>query len=770
MVIWPLSSIIEDSSLTVCVSYWGMFWIDASTKENAESSFASLGQQVGKGATFVAGIHWLSRCSKPWLLVIDNADDPDIDVSQYIPAGWNGHIIITTRNPGVMTHTTAGHIKFHGVDPEEAIDLLLRSAYPQDEQEYPNPQNRMLAQGIASELGFLALALVNAGTTIRCNVYTLERYLHYYLGHRREMMSYPRLKNADETNIITTWEIPFRRIIDRNASPEHRGAVQLRHVFAFMHFEFIPESVFLRSWNNVPRYEIPHANFPDIFQVESAWNEEAQARLRRAVRVLYNYSIVDHDPDKGVCSLHPVVQRWARDRLTESEQKKWLGCTTAVVAHCISPDLEASGQRYRRLLLPHIESCLRAMRSQHSSLPETAVQTTEMERFAWVYAENGLWKQARMLQRQVIDFRVRVLGRRHEDTIRAQCSLRSTYWNLFEIKSAVEVQLQVLQSRWWSRPSLAYWIAWPPWKPNHISYLLALNDLTHTLWLAGKRDLSKMAGERAVKGLMKHLGPEDPKTLTAMFNLARTYLHLGDQKTSHRLLLQVLVKRKHFFGLNHPDTLTTRNEVGMSLCAGRRHLAAAERLVTNVLKCRRKILGEEHAYTLWSVNDLSKVLCERGRLQNAVRILEETIPVAIRTLGEDHIGVSMTRSNLARAYSLSKRWTEAEENLRLLLNQIPSEHPDWFHAMSGYIHVQMKLGHVKDAENISIDIMDKVTRTKALTLDHPRTVIIAKQLSNIYRMQGRTDKIAASKKRIPAVMEHGELREHFNVLPVAGSI
>ena len=151
--------------------YWGVFWIDASSEENAENGFASLGQQVGKGATFASGKHWLSQCTKPWLLVIDNAGDPEMDVTKYFPVeGKGGHILITTRNPGAEIHATAGHLRFSGLDPEDAVSLLLKTAFSQDEAPSPQSDNLQTAQKIASELGYLALALAHAGTSIRRNI------------------------------------------------------------------------------------------------------------------------------------------------------------------------------------------------------------------------------------------------------------------------------------------------------------------------------------------------------------------------------------------------------------------------------------------------------------------------------------------------------------------------------------------------------------------------------------------------------------------------
>jgi hypothetical protein len=57
-----------------------------------------LASQANSVAKFVSRMHWLSNCSKPSPLVINHADDSDIDVSKSFPTGPKGHILTTTRN------------------------------------------------------------------------------------------------------------------------------------------------------------------------------------------------------------------------------------------------------------------------------------------------------------------------------------------------------------------------------------------------------------------------------------------------------------------------------------------------------------------------------------------------------------------------------------------------------------------------------------------------------------------------------------------------
>lgn len=634
------------------------------------------------------------------------------------------------------------------MDPEEATTLLLKSAHLFSSGT-SNSQAEGLAREIASELGYLALALNHAGATIRRNIYTLDRYLHYYLGYRRMMISYSHINTVEDANIFTTWEIPFRRI-EARASIEYRDAVDLMHIFAFMHFESIPESIFQAFWNSANETETSSTSYPVILQNLSMLNEEALARLRRAFRVLCDYSIIDYDPDKKSCSLHPVVHTWARNRLTPDEFARWLGCTTAMLAHCISPNLEVSGRQFRRQLLSHIDEVLRMIHQLYSSFPKTTKQAAELDKFASVYAENGLWKQARSLRRKVIDLRAQKLGRRHTDTLKAKKGLADIYWNLFEVESCIKIQFDVLKSHWLNRPSLLNWIIWPPWKPDHVPYCIALSDLAQSLWLAGKLDLSKQAGERALQGLLRHLGPDDPKTLNAMFNLGRTYHHLREYNQSYKYLVCVVKKRKHFFGPDHPDTLMARSELGTSYRAlGRMNLA--EKLIENVLEARKRTLGEEHAYTLWSVNDLSKILCDRGRSEKAMTMLEDIIPVVTRTLGEDHVGMIMTRSNLARAYAICKRWSDASDILRDLCKVISVDHPDWVNNMCGYIHVRVKMGLLEETEEDCKRLLEAITVRKVIALHDPLTFGVAETMVRIYEKTGREKEIIALQMQLPGL-------------------
>ncbi|KAI0904413.1 hypothetical protein F4823DRAFT_214058 [Ustulina deusta] len=733
--------------------YWGVFWIDCSTESNAEDGFGTLGVLAGKGAQPGAGQAWLSHLPDSWLLILDNANDPEMDLSKFIPISGGGHVLITTRNPGAQLYSTVGSFQFRGMDPEEAIMLLLRLAYPEKELYQITNLYRQDASIIASELGYLALALKQAAHTIRTQFLPLGRYLQSLLGCRQALLSRPLVKSAEDANIYATWELPFTDILNGNTR-EYRDAVDLIHIFASMHFASIPSTIFplcsdaLKSCKGL-------SVRPSVI-VDSSSMQTVEDRVMTAARVLYDHSIISmsglesqsertaltkHLP-KHYFTLHPAIHQWSRERLEKDDRAKWLDCTAAILEHSISTNMETSGRALRRLLLPHIEACLSLLQKTYWNLPENLEQASHLDRFGLVYAEAGLWKKARSLQLKVVSFRSAKLGVAHPLTIHSKRSLACSYWNLFDIKGCLDVQHQMLMTQLWSRPSISDWFVWPPWRPVHVQYCTTLSDLTQSLWLAGIQDLSKRAGERAVDGLIQKYGPDDPLTLNAMFNLARTYLHLEEYQKSEALLKQVLEKREHFFGSDHPDTLMTRNELGMNMWAQRKGLLEAESLVRGVLQARRRVLGEEHAYTLWSVNDLSKVYMELGRNNEAVAILEEILPTVARTLGDDHVGMFMTKGNLSRAYIRSDQWERAGELIKWLRKMVPPDHSDWVHAEWGYAYYVLHQEDDADtAEKCCKTIMSKVFETKILSSSNARVIATAEILLRIYEEQGRSFEI-----------------------------
>jgi hypothetical protein len=174
-------STIEILRLISNASFWGVFWIDASSHEQAKQSFSTIAR-VGKVEPNERAVKsWLSSLGKeqPWLLIIDNADDDSFPVEDFFPDGDGGVILITTKNPILKVHGTIGPHYYHfgELEEPESIELLLRAAM---EPSPWSPSTIEPAKQICSTLGYLPLALTHAGKTILARLCTLENYLSFF--------------------------------------------------------------------------------------------------------------------------------------------------------------------------------------------------------------------------------------------------------------------------------------------------------------------------------------------------------------------------------------------------------------------------------------------------------------------------------------------------------------------------------------------------------------------------------------------------------------
>jgi len=107
--------------------FWDVFCVDASTKETIRADLINIALAKGIGESEKATLDWLSRRREEWLLVLDNADDPTLDLRPYLPACSHGNILITSRNRDTCFYAPQ-FCQVSDMRPEDARDLLLKTA------------------------------------------------------------------------------------------------------------------------------------------------------------------------------------------------------------------------------------------------------------------------------------------------------------------------------------------------------------------------------------------------------------------------------------------------------------------------------------------------------------------------------------------------------------------------------------------------------------------------------------------------------------------
>ena len=150
--------------LTLDLRFWGIFWIDASTSMTIQQGFRDIGQRCGIGSEPDVVKQWLSNIQQHWLLIIDNADNPKMNISTIFPVGNRGSILVTTRNPHSKIHATVGSHELGEMGLKEGVELFLRAA---DIEDASSSLIQKEARIIVNTMGCLTLAIVQAGAYVQ---------------------------------------------------------------------------------------------------------------------------------------------------------------------------------------------------------------------------------------------------------------------------------------------------------------------------------------------------------------------------------------------------------------------------------------------------------------------------------------------------------------------------------------------------------------------------------------------------------------------------
>jgi len=410
--------------LTLLLSFWGIFFVDISSASTADQAFCSLAQMHGVGDDVEAFKRWLTHSTDAWLLFLDNADDPAVDVSRYIPVGGRGTIIITTRNPDCRIRATAGSSQVGEMSRSEAISLLLRASG----EEHTEDSRRNRAQPVVENLGRLALGIIHAGAVIRQKLYTFEEYCDAYKSRRKDLLNLqPGQASSDyQYTVYTTWEISINSIKTialrstdgtDQASITAANALDLLTLFGFCHFDGIAENIFQHVQENICDFERDYpwwiSNQLCMFREKTAsgWDP---LPFRHAISLLCSYSLIRMTGT--TISLHPLVHSWVRDALDDRMHLRWWTISLSTLAMAVATSDLA--YRYNKGVLTHTRSCLGG-RMLGDFFVEGYVAHERayiMKQLIDVHCVCGQYQEGQILTTRTLKYSKKTLGDGHEMT------------------------------------------------------------------------------------------------------------------------------------------------------------------------------------------------------------------------------------------------------------------------------------------------------------------------------------------------------------------
>ncbi|CZR65421.1 uncharacterized protein PAC_15321 [Phialocephala subalpina] len=757
--------------------FWGIFFIDATSLNTTEHSFSKILKiakiEPSEGSNQRSAIDWLSSLEFPWLLIIDNADSPSLPLDSYFPESERGCILVTTRDPTKKVHGTVGPHFYHfeRLESEDAKELLLKAAcrpLPWDES------SKECAISIATTLGFLPLALVQAGKAIMNNLCSLSDYPeHYHASWHRirtsRKRSRSRSKADDDTNmnVYSSYEINLKSLEESNEE-EARDSLQLLKMLSFFHCENIRLEFLVaaalnpgieqeqrekdkeeedrmkllarpKTWREyfkgrlfvivefATRDRGPKA-LPAVLRVTDSEPQFDEFRLRQALGKLSRMSLITHHESADTYSMHPLVHTWVRERPEMiAEQALWCQAATTALAQAIILPPHGSSEKeedMRRNLLPHINHVRKCQ-------AEITLKITDNRK-----ARKVTW-----LQPLVSDFgRRQALESAKFSRVYQECGL----W-----KEAEELQVAVkdlvcsrlgnehpattgimlfLSATYWNQARTneaaelqeqVYQAMLRSLGPDHPRTLKVMDTLGSSKCFQGRFKESLELHEKAIAGMKATPLTKEEDLYIAMGNLGRIlwrYFRYQEARVAHEQALEGL---ERVLGPTHLQTLIAMEDLAVSyLDCGEQYLDRAHELITSVLSQRESRLGKEQPFTLLAICNLARVKSAMGQNVEAEALFRAALPIAERTIGVNHFGTLAGKVRFAQVLMKQGKFEEAEEVFVKVVEKqryasaarTDGDHPDRILALWYLVLCYESHGRIEDAL-VRVDELDRVVAT-----------------------------------------------------------
>ncbi|KAK0224845.1 hypothetical protein EDD85DRAFT_891466 [Armillaria nabsnona] len=552
-----------------------------------------------------------------WLLIFDNADDPTVELSNYIPQCNHGSIIITSCLTEINQIASLGaHLDFSDLEQREAINLLLKHAH-QD----LNNNNQLLAADIVDALGCQALAVATAGAYIASNpTFTLSNYLSRF-NQKHTKHLYYKMKSLDnyQKTVYSAFYLSFDQL-----SPSTKLFMQ---ICAFFHHTAIPVELFYHAAaftgddiepdeEEYPAVEeLKH--FLSLFTYDGSWND--------TIDELSHLSLTMYDMSAKALSFHPIIHMCVQETIIDKDRVCHI--SQLLLARATPNGITIADYQFRQLLIAHAD-CI------HQNKYFTFLI---YKSFGRIFKDAGMWMKVEGILQKALEYCECYFGKHHKNTLISMNNLALTYDMLGQLEKAEMLQTETLKLR---REVLG---------EHHPDTLISIGNLASTYKELGRLEEAEMLQIETFKLHREVLGKCHPDTLISMGNLASTYKKLGRLEEAEILQTETLKLRREVLGVHHPDTLSSMNNLAWTY-KKLGQLEEAKMLQTETLKLHREVLGEHHPNTLISMSNLAWTYKKLGQLEKAEMLEREILKLHRKVLGKHYPNTLISMGNLASTY------------------------------------------------------------------------------------------------------------------------
>jgi len=591
-----------------------------------------------------------------WLVVYDNAGSYHEIKDFLLDELNNGHRIITTRR--TEWHDKDRKLEVDVFSEEEAI-AYIKKLLQRDNTPYSESEAKALIE-LVREVGYLPLALAQAGAYIKKRNKTIENYLTLYRAQTAAMLGDKTLPlDSNVQPVAATWNISLKAIQEDEATEiketgEPKLSLLVLQAMSYLHSDHIPFDLLAR-WLHTAQL------VKDQKVVERS--------LDKALGYLSAYSMIQSQVDQRTLSVHRLVQEVVRFQLqqakstistpTSSENKGDAKATgspeqslhalhafllnSLTVSSVEEFNLETqvlADEKRQKTLQPHLQTLAKHCDAAGSSNTlSLGGLSSLLGSIGNVFdGQSADAAQAKLYFERALKIQEQHFGKDHWQVAGTLNNLSNTCGTLGDVpmqKQLLERALKILEQHYGK---------------NHWQVAKTLGNLASACGALGDVPTKKQLLERALEILEQHYGKDHWQVAITLNNLATAYGALGDVPTKKQLLKRALEILEQHYGKDHWQIAITLDNLANVYGEALGGAPMQKHLLGRVLKIQEQHYGKDDGRVAKTLNNLANAWGALGDVPMQKQLLERALKIEEQHYGKDHWEVAITLSNLATAY------------------------------------------------------------------------------------------------------------------------
>ena len=275
---------------------------------------------------------------------------------------------------------------------------------------------------------------------------------------------------------------------------------------------------------------------------------------------------------------------------------------------------------------------------------------------------------------------------------------------------------------------------------GNIDYIQALHSIGLIQDARNEFDEAESTHRKTLEMATRLLGPDHPRRLQFVNNLAISLLNQAKTSEAKELLDEAIPAMEASIGSEHDITVAALNTLAGVHITNKDYETAE----ATWLKARASLLKKfapPHQSLLTNANNLAGLYLATNRLKQAEEWFEKSYMESLQLFDKHHRYSITSLANLALTRRKMGKIAEAEqaylEAISLARNSLSAEHPDTLHYMRGLAFLYETNGRDQEAETLLRDVIE--IYSERFGPDYQPTNLLKNRLAAAVLRQGRIE-------------------------------